>query len=146
MFRTGSFFVRFLIALLVIGLLVAAGVAVYRAGFSQGYVLGAVAGAGENLPDRPGAPLYPGFWGYAPGFYRPHFGFGFFPFFPLFGLLLFGLLIFWLVGGLFRARRWGWYGHPHGYPPHWGPPPGAGQAPEAAKPAEGDEGSRGKGE
>lgn len=52
------------------------------------------------------------------------YGFGFFPFFPLFGFLFFVLILFWIFGG---RRRWyggGWYGgygpygqHPHGVPP-----------------------------
>jgi hypothetical protein len=129
MFRIGSIILRVLAALLLIGLLVGGGMAVYRAGFAQGYAVGAssaTAGGAEVAPG--GAPLSP-YYPYYPGMMYPHFGF--FPFMPLGGLCLFGLLIFFAFGALLRGpRHWGhhaWahgpeggpHGHWHGYPPPW---------------------------
>ncbi len=129
MFR-GGFLLRILLALLLVGLLAAGGVALYRLGWAQGYQAGALATASSttgqgNTPNQvvPPAPYYfYGPWFYGRGFYGP--GFGFFPFFPLFGLGFF-LIVFFLVGGLFRMwsfRRW--YGGPgSGYWRHEGEQP-----------------------
>ncbi len=121
MFR-GGFLVRIFLTLLLVGLLVAGGVALYRFGWAQGYQAGALIAAGSTSGQgsTPGqaAPPAPYYYPYAPWFYgRPFIGpgFGFFPFFPLFGLGFF-LIVFFLVGGLFRVwgyRRW-----------HGGPGPG----------------------
>ena len=150
MFQRGSIILRVFATLLLVGLLVAAGFMIFRAGQAQGYAMGvAQAANGQQVaPGTNGAPgtlpwMYPGSLpGYWPGYYyRPHFFFG-----PLFGIFFF-FLFFFLIGGLFR-RAWGW-GRPHGpwghhyYGPHphgWGPPPGEpGQqqeTPQNTKPAE----------
>src|SRR5215510_11389872 len=47
-----------------------------------------------------------------PGYYG-HWGWGFFPFFLFFPLLIFGF--FFLMRGLFWGRRWGGPGGPGGY-------------------------------
>jgi hypothetical protein len=115
MFRTG-FLWRFLLALLLFGLLAAGGAALYRAGFAQGYQAAALAAnstgnaAAPNLP-APGFYPSPYFW---PAYSYP----GFFPFGPLLGIGFF-LLVFFLIGGLFRSFAWRHYA---GQPGHgdWG--------------------------
>jgi hypothetical protein len=114
------FFFRFLAALLVVGILAAAGVAVYRAGVTQGYLQAAATAEDGGALTRPGAP-YP----YFPGYWGPRFGFGFFPFFPFVGFFFFGLLLFLLFRFQFRPWHWSHPGYWHGYPPNWGPPPWA---------------------
>jgi hypothetical protein len=108
MFPRGSIVARILAAILVVGLLIAAGVLVYRAGFTQGWAQAALVSGEEGQRAVPGFPYYP-------GFYRPHFGF--FPGFPLFGLFFFGLFILFLFRWLFRPWGWGhpghWHAHPH---------------------------------
>ena len=138
----GSLFLRLLAAVLLIGALVAAGWMIFQAGQAQGYAMGAAQAAaqagdaGGVQPVPQGGPFYPGYYGY----YRPHFS----PFFPLAGIFWF-LVLFFVIGGLFRAifwglrgpRHYGWYGgpghhHPHGW---WGgPPPAEGGAPERGAP------------
>ena len=128
MFRIGSIIFRVLAALLLIALLVGGGMAVYQAGFTQGYAAGAARTAAGGTEVAPGgAPLTP-YYPYYPGMIYPHFGF--FPFMPL-GLCLFGLLVLFAFGALLRGpRHWGhhaWahgpeggpHGHWHGYPPPW---------------------------
>jgi hypothetical protein len=114
--RRGYFIYRLLAALLVVGILAAAGVAVYRAGFTQGYLQAAAAAEEGGALTRPGSPYYPGF-----GWPR----FGFFPFFPFVGFFFFGLLFFLFFRALFRPWHWGYPGPWHGYPPGWGAPPWA---------------------
>ena len=120
MFRTG-FLWRFLLALLLFGLLAAGGTALYRAGFAQGYQAAALAAgsAGNTATSTlPGIYPYPYFW--------PAYGFhGFFPFGPLLGIGFF-LLVLFLIGGLFRgfggrhfAGHPGYGGWNHGPEGHW---------------------------
>ena len=119
----GSILFRILGALLIIGILVAAGVFIFQAGQAQGYALGLTA-AGKDGATTPAPLPYYGY-GYGLGFH-PFF----FPFFPLGGLLfIFGLffLLSFVFGG-FRRRYWyhhqgGWYGGPN----PWGPNPQQGQ-------------------
>jgi hypothetical protein len=103
MFRFG-FVWRLLFALLVIGVLVAGGTALFRAGWAQGYQVGALATAPGGSGNAPALPYY-----YPPyAFYPP---FGFHPF-GLFGLVFGFFLIFFLFGGLFRFLGWRhWAGH-----------------------------------
>jgi hypothetical protein len=105
MFYRGSFFVRILLALVLLGVLAVGGYLIFQAGQAQGYALGQAA-AGQ----APGAQAlpYPGYFPY-PMYYR---GFIFPPFFGLFclGGLLF--LFFIALGGFFRPRYW--HRHPHG--------------------------------
>jgi hypothetical protein len=116
MFSRGSFVIRLLLALLFLGALAAAGVMLYQAGQAQGYALGLASGeAGTGTQVQPPAgAFYPGYY-----YHRPFF----FPFFPFFGFLFWGGLIFFgflLLGRLFRPRHWQ-YGGPHswGEAPPW---------------------------
>ena len=126
MFHRGSFFIRFLLALLVIGLLFAGGAALYRYGFTQGYTQAVIIAANEGNQTTPAVPINPG-WIYA----YPPMHWGFFPGFPLFGLVLIGFLLFAALGFLFRPRHWGhspmgaYPGHWHGHESGWGTPPWA---------------------
>ncbi len=103
---------RFLFTLLMIGLLVAGGVALYQFAFGQGYQAAIVASGSAGGSGTTAQPAYPG---YLP--WWPVFGFPFF--FPPFGIFLgIGLIffLFFIVGGLFRfgsRRYWrDWGGHP----------------------------------
>ncbi len=135
----GSILFRILRALLLVGILVAAGVFIFQAGQAQGYALG-LAAADKGTTVNPPAPLP--YYGYGYGYgIRPFF----FPFFPLGGLLfIFGLffLLSFVFGG-FRRRYWyhqqgGWYGGPGGPNPQPGQPgqqqqpgqPGPGAGPQ----------------
>jgi hypothetical protein len=98
----GRTFLQIVLVLVLIAVLVGAGVMVYNAGIAQG-----LASNGKlALPDG-GTTPYP----YAGPFLRP-WGFGF-GLFGLIGPLLFLLLIFALLRGVFFAGRrgsWGWRG------------------------------------
>ena len=125
----GSFVIRLIGALLLIGLVVGGGMMAYRAGVAQGIaqapeVAEALSNAAENGQSLP----YPAY-----GYRYPHYGFrphfGFFPFGGIFGFILFTFLFFGLMRMIF-FRPWAWhYGHRHGHGPwkgygrHWGPPP-----------------------
>ena len=118
MFRFGFLF-RFLMALVLIGVLVAGGVALYRGAFAQGYQVGAAA-VRSAAPAVPGTQVVPApYYGYPPFAYGYGYGFRpFFPFGPLLGIGFFLLFIFF-IGGLFRfgmRRHWaaGGYGGPGG--------------------------------
>ncbi len=126
MSRTGFWFLRFVLALVLIGVLVGGGALVFHAGQVQGYAQGLAASGKLPAPQGvapqgsvPAAPVYPGYW---PGYWGgygwggPHF---FFPFGPLFGLFFF-LIFFFLIGGLVRMlifRRFFWGGPWQGG--HW---------------------------
>ncbi len=115
MFRAGSFLVRFLLALLLIGMLATGGYMLFQAGQAQGYALGLQAAGQEG---QPAAPEVYGLPYYYPGYlHSPHFFF--FPFGPLLGFLFWGLLIFFVFRGVFHRRNWAGPGHHHAYPPHW---------------------------
>jgi hypothetical protein len=104
MFRIG-FFWRLLLAVLLIGLLAVGGMALFRAGWAQGYQVAVLSPASGEA----GVPRLP--------VYAPYPGYGFMPFFPPFGLFVcFGgfLLLFLLFGSMFAGRRH-WAGGPwHG--------------------------------
>ncbi len=125
MFRFGFLF-RLLLALLIIGGLVAGGVAIYRLGWAQGYQTSVLLSSKTGAPAQPALPAVP-YYGYPmmPYYYGPHFGF---PFLPLIGIGFFLFFLF-IIGGLFRFgmhRRWA----QAGYGP-WGwhdKEPGKGQA------------------
>ena len=131
MFNRGSFVLRLIGALLLVGLMIGGGVIAYRAGVAQGIaqapavaeVLSNAAESGQGLP----VPAYG--YGYPYHGFRPHFGF--FPFGGIFGFILFIFLFFGLMRLIF-FRPWAWhYGHMHGRGPwkgygrYWGPPPWA---------------------
>jgi len=106
MFRFGFLF-RILLALLIIGGLVAGGVAIYRLGWAQGYQASALLSNKSGTAVQPALPGMP-YYGYPmmPYYgYRPGFGF---PFFPLIGIAFFLFFLF-IIGGLFRFgmhRHW----------------------------------------
>lgn len=131
MFNRGSFIVRTVGVLLLVGLLVAGGAMAYRAGVSQGIarapeVATAISNAAENGVAAP-VPGYVYGYGYPYYGFRPHFGF--FPFGGILGFILFFFLFFGLMRLIF-FRRWAWgYGRMHGQGPWkgnpgpWGTPP-----------------------
>ncbi len=132
MFR-GGFLLRFFLALLLVVVLVGGGYGLYRLGWVQGYEAHALVSAAPGGGQGQSAPPAP-YYGYGPWFYGPHFwgpGFGFFPFFPVFGLVWI-VIAFLIIGGIFRRaafRRWGGgpgpgYWHYHAYP-EGGEHPGA---------------------
>ena len=129
MFKKYSFLGIFL-RILFVALLVAGGIALYRAGYTQGYVAGAaveVSGDSITLPERFHPGLMP---------YRMHPK-GFFPG-NMIGLFFGGLLFFMGIAAVRRMmwfQRWraeggpeaeAWMGGWHACRPpfhHWGPPP-----------------------
>lgn len=128
MFERGSFVLRLIGALLLVGLVIAGGVMAYRAGVAHGIaqapiVAEALSSAAENGQPLP-APVYG--YGYPYYGFRPHFGF--FPFGGIFGFILFFFLFFGLLRLIF-FRPWGWHLYRHGpwkgYGGPWGPPPWA---------------------
>ncbi|MBN2147294.1 MAG: hypothetical protein JW726_07890 [Anaerolineales bacterium] len=133
MSRTTSILLRILLGVVIIGVLVAAGVLIYRAGYGVGYRAGSSGGEDGAL----GWPFF-GFWrgnlpdtedGTAPNYplRMLHFMRNRSNFFSPFACLLGIGLIVALFALLIRPRYWS------GYPHHWGPPPwvtppgGAGQ-------------------
>ncbi|MFL7891974.1 MAG: hypothetical protein ACK2UM_12840 [Anaerolineales bacterium] len=113
MYRVGIF-IRVLLAILLVAVIVAGGVAIYRAGWAQGFRVSTITAGGEEIDS---GMLVPGFGGYM---YGPHYpGFGF----PFFGVCLgigFIFLIMFLVRGLLRP--WG-AGYPHYGKWRYGPMP-----------------------
>lgn len=97
---------RILAALLLIAILMGGASALFRAGWTQGYLIGGIAkegGAAQAIP-------YGAYgWG-APGpFYGPSMGFSFGPW-----LCLIGIGLFFLLGGFFRFGGFGrWRGDPN---------------------------------
>ena len=125
MSHRGSFFLRSLGVLILIGAMLVGGVLLFRAGQAQGYLMGASAAtsaaSGETLETALAVPYSPAYWPY---YARPHFGF--FPFAPFGGLcgsILLVLLVLFALRLIFRPHFWGypgyWHGHPH---PGEGPP------------------------
>ena len=125
----GSFVIRLIGVLLLVGLMIGGGAMAYRAGVAQGIARAPeVAEAFSSAAESGQVAPMPGYgYGY-PGFgMRPHFGF--FPFGGIFGFFLFILLFFGLMRMIF-FRRWAWgYGPMHGRGPwkgsghHSGSPP-----------------------
>ena len=142
----GSFVIRLIGILLLVGLMVGGGAMAYRAGVAQGIarapeVAEALSSAAESGGGAP-APGYGYGYGYPYYGFRPHFGF--FPFGGIFGFFLFIFLFFGLMRLIF-FRRWGWHhGHMHGRGPwkgygrHWGPPPWAREDEEGEAEADAD--------
>jgi hypothetical protein len=109
MFRRGSLFLRILLALIVVGILIGAGAILYRAGYNQGYLVGAAAGDKALDFDR----NFPFWLGYHP-FMHSH---TFTPFVSLPVLFCGGIFLLLLIGALFLPRPWHYHTRP------WGPPP-----------------------
>lgn len=112
MFRGGSIVLRILFTLILIGLLAAGGVLLYRAGYAQGYQAAALVAQSANGAAPQAPQLAP--YGYLyPPYLWPGYGFHFFSPFPILFGIGFILLFFFLVGGIFRAFAWRrWAGHP----------------------------------
>jgi hypothetical protein len=122
MFRCGSFFVRIVGALLLVGVLFAVGALAFQAGQAQGYAL-AMTRSGEELT-TPSAGI-PGlaYWG------QPYFGMLPSPYLGVLCLFGLGLIFLFALGTIFRP--WGWYGHSRGWHADWkgwheAPPPDSG--------------------
>lgn len=129
MFRRGSFFLRVLGALILMGVVLAGGVVLFQAGQSQGFQMGMAAASStagnETQGTMPLVPYGPGYWPY---YARPHFGFSpFFPFGGLCGSILMVLLALFALRLIFWPRRWLYHGNGPGawgnHPHPWGPPP-----------------------
>ena len=114
---------RAVASFVLIGLLIAGGLAIHYAGWSRGYQASQLAVEGEDAPAPPSVPFYP----HLPYGGRP---FGFAPYPSRGGMLLsiVGLLVFLaIVGKLIRFIIWGgvwrhamagpWPGHWH--PAYW---------------------------
>lgn len=139
MFTRGSFVLRLIGVLFLVGLMIAGGVIAYRAGVAQGIARAPeVATAISNAAESGQGLTVPDYgYGYPYYGFRPHFGF--FPFGGIFGFILFFFLFFGLLRLIF-FRPWGWhmygrgpwkgYGHP------WGPPPWAREGKEGETEAE----------
>ena len=103
--RRRGFFIRFILALVLIAVLAIGGMALFRGGWSQGYQAGVIAANSAESEALPVVPFYGGLARYP---YTPGFGF------PLLACFLgigFFLLVFFLFGAIFRP--WGWAGHHH---------------------------------
>ena len=104
----GAIVVRFVLAVILVAVLVAGGVLLYRSAWAQGYQAGSLVTSDEGAEALPMVPQFRGHL-YAP--FYPGFGF------PFFGLCLsfgFIFLIMFLIGGIFRPwgrRRWAGHGH-----------------------------------
>lgn len=109
MYRRGIV-VRIVLAITLLVVMVGGGMALYRAGWGQGYQAGTFISSSEGIESLPIAPHFRGLR------QQPFMlGFGF----PFFGLCLgigFIFMIMFLIGGLLKP--WGrrrWAGHPYHY-------------------------------
>jgi hypothetical protein len=114
----GRFWLRVLMAVILVAALVGVGVWVYNAGVAQGMLAsGKIVLPNSNVAPPNGAAPYL----YNPYFFRP-WGFGFWPFGLCFGVLFFFLILFAISGLFFRGfYRRGWRGYGPG---RWGDGPG----------------------
>jgi hypothetical protein len=103
--RRRGFFVRFMMALVLIAVLALGGMALFRGGWAQGYQAGALAAGSVESEALPVVPYYGGL---ARQPFMPGFGYPFLACFLGFG---FFMLVFFLIGGIFRP--WRWAGHHH---------------------------------
>ncbi|RPI33100.1 MAG: hypothetical protein EHM70_07075 [Chloroflexota bacterium] len=102
-----------ILALVIVGLLASGAYALHRLGWMQGYAAGQL--TFQSNPEAPRPEEYPGV---VPGFGYERFRYGLgFPFFPpFFGFFCWAggfLLLFLLLGPIFRFRHWGYYGAHH---------------------------------
>jgi hypothetical protein len=147
----GFFFLRLLGVVILVGVMLAGGALLFRAGQAQGYQMGVAASAAANAAGgqapstAPLAPYGPGYWpAYGP--YYPYAHFGFFPFGWLCGSIFFVFLILFLIRWIFFPHRWrhdgkggwgqhGWGEHSHEHGPYgWGPYGWGPQAPGKDQP------------
>jgi amino acid transporter len=98
---------RAVLGVVLVALLVGVAAQVYEVGVAQGVAQGAQVAAAQPGVAQPGVAPYP-YYGYGP-FYRP-WGFGF-GFLHLLFPILFLLLIFGVLRGLFWGGRHRWGGH-----------------------------------
>lgn len=112
-------FLRVVLAIVLIAVIVGAGAFIYNAGVSMGMTVHPQLNSPNGAAPNGGVVTPPYYYG---PFFRPWgFGFGFFPFGFLIPILFF-LLFFLLIRGLFfrghygwgRVRDGGWYGGPGG--------------------------------
>lgn len=103
--RRSGFFIRFILALVLLAVLAIGGMALFRGGWSQGYQAGVIAANSADGEALPVPPYYGGLVRYP---YTPGFGF---PFLACFLGIGFFLLVFFLFGAIFRP--WGRAGHHH---------------------------------
>lgn len=123
----GSFVLRLIGAVLLVGLVAAGGVLLYQAGVAQGVARApemaqAFSGTLERGEALPGSAYG---LGYPHLFYRMHPHAGFFPFGGLLGFLLFAFLFFGLLRLVF-FRPWAWHCGPMGG--YWRGPAGGWEA------------------
>ena len=117
MYRRGIV-ARIFLAVILVAVLVAGGIFVYRSGWAQGYQAATLLSGSESAEVL---PIVPQFRGQLYGPYMPGFGF------PFFGLCLsigFIFLVLFLIGGIFKP--WGrrrWAGYPHHGKWSYGPVP-----------------------
>lgn len=127
MYRRG-FFIRFVLALVLIVVILVGGYFAYRTGWSQGYQAAALQAGSEGQETGALMPLFRGFY-YAP--YVPGFGF---PFFGLCFGIGFIFLVLFLIRGIFRPWGWRHWGRqPHHGPWKYGPMPPWGRDWEASQ-------------
>jgi hypothetical protein len=117
--RTGRIVFSIITFFVVVGLLILGGVALYNAGWSQGYGAASLAAStcstatgGQAVQPAPGvvAPYYYGYPFYRPWFFGPWSCI--FPILGIFALFfLFRLLFFPFFGWGFHRRRWMMEGH-----------------------------------
>ena len=107
--RRRGFIIRFILALVLIAVLALGSIALFRGGWAQGYQAGVIAASsteGENLP------VLPFYGGLVRQPYLPGFGF---PVLACFLGIGFFMLVFLLIGGIFRPWRWAAYPYHKGW-------------------------------
>ena len=136
MYKRGSWVLRSIGALLLVGLLIGGGVMAYRFGYAEGLaeapeIATVISKAAENGQPLPVPPMIGYGRSYANPFMWMHPRYGFIPFGGVVGFFLLAFLFFGMMRMIF-FRRWGWhYGHMHGRGPWqghggpWGNPPWA---------------------
>jgi hypothetical protein len=103
--KTGWIVFRIIVSLLVLGLLVFGGFALFRMGWAQGYMTAAATG-GTGVPAVTTPPAQP--------YMHPMYHFGFFGFGMIIPLLLLGFIVLAGLRFIFRPMLWAGMG-PHGY-------------------------------
>ena len=148
MFNRGSFVLRLIGILLLVGLVIGGGVMTYRFGYAQGLadapeIATVISKAAEDGQPLPVPPMIRYGRSYANPLMWMHPQYGFIPFGGVVGFFLLALLFIGLMRLIF-FRPWAWhYSHMHGRGPWkgyggpWGTPPWAREGEEGK--AEADE-------